>query len=84
MLLLATAGLGFTTEASAQSGGVALPAAPDGAVVAAKPPPYSRPFQLRPVMAASVLRSDTAFAFYENPVSGETGSTVASTLLFSY
>lgn len=35
-------------------------------------------------MAASVLRSDTAFAFYENPVSGETGSTVASTLLFSY
>jgi hypothetical protein len=48
------------------------------------PPPYSIPWQLRPAAAATVLRSDTAFAFYENPVSGESGSTVASMLLGSY
>lgn len=49
-----------------------------------KPPPYSLPWQLRPVVAASVVRSDTAFAFYENPVSKNNGSTVASMLLASY
>jgi hypothetical protein len=49
-----------------------------------KPPPYSLPFQLRPAVAASVVRSDTAFAFYENPQSGDSGSAIASTLLFSY
>jgi hypothetical protein len=47
-------------------------------------PPYSLPWQLRPAAIATVLRSDTAFAFYENPVSGESGSTVASMLLGSY
>src|SRR5689334_23299846 len=30
-----------------------------------KPPPYSLPFQLRPASAATVIRSDTAFAFYK-------------------
>lgn len=49
-----------------------------------KPPPYSLPFQLRPVVAASVVRSDTAIAFYSAPGGGASGSTVASTLLFSY
>ena len=49
-----------------------------------KPPPYSLPWQLRPVVAATVLRSDTAFAFYKDPASSESGSTVASMLLFSY
>jgi hypothetical protein len=49
-----------------------------------KPPPYSLPWQLRPVVAGTVLRSDTAFAFYENPTNGESGSTIASMLLFSY
>jgi hypothetical protein len=48
------------------------------------PPPYSLPWQLRPVAVANVVRSDTAIAFYENPVSGESGSTVASMLLGSY
>ena len=46
--------------------------------------PYSLPWQLRPVAPGSVVRSDTTFAFYENPANGESGSTVASTLLASY
>jgi hypothetical protein len=52
---------------------------------APKPPPplYSLPFQLRPVGVGNVVRSDTAFAFYEAP-NGESGSTVASMLLASY
>ncbi len=49
-----------------------------------KPPPYSLPFQLRPVVAATVIRSDTAFSFYENPATTRGGSTVASMLLGSY
>jgi hypothetical protein len=47
-------------------------------------PPYSIPFQLRPAAAVTVLRTDTSFAFYDDPVSGAEGSTVASTLLGSY
>ncbi|WP_437810965.1 hypothetical protein [Sorangium sp. So ce1078] len=49
-----------------------------------RPPPYSLPFQLRPVVAVSVVRSDTAVAFYSAPRASSSGSTVASTLLFSY
>jgi hypothetical protein len=57
---------------------------PEPAAAKPKPPPYSLPWQLRPVVAASVVRSDTAFAFYKNPVSKNSGSTVASMLLVSY
>jgi hypothetical protein len=46
------------------------------------PPPYSLPWQLRPVVAGNVVRSDTAVSFYEN--GGKDASTVASTLLMSY
>jgi hypothetical protein len=49
-----------------------------------KPPPYSLPWQLRPAVAASVVRSDTAFAFYKDNLGKESGSTVASMLLASY
>jgi hypothetical protein len=49
-----------------------------------KPPPYSLPWQLRPVVAGNVVRSDTAIAFYEHPTNGNSGTTVASMLLFSY
>jgi len=49
-----------------------------------KPPPYHLPFQLRPVAAATVIRSDTAFAFYKAPNDGPSGTTIASTLLASY
>jgi hypothetical protein len=48
------------------------------------PPPYSLPWQLRPATAGTVLRLDTAFAFYENPTTHNSGSTIAPMLLFSY
>lgn len=60
-----------------------LPAA-EPAAAKPKPPPYSLPWQLRPVVAGNVVRSDTAIAFYKNPVSKNSGTTVASMLLFSY
>ena len=50
---------------------------------AAPPAPYSLPWQLRPVAAANVLRSDTAFALYDNGADAK-GSTVATMLLASY
>jgi hypothetical protein len=51
-----------------------------------KPPKYSIPFQLRPVLAVNVLRSDTSLAFYKTPSAApveDSGTTVASMLLFS-
>src|SRR5215831_6360242 len=51
---------------------------------APKPPPYSLPWQLRPAAAASVVRLDTAFAFYEDPVSHKSGSAIVPILNFSY
>jgi len=51
--------------------------------IAPPPAPYSLPFQLRPAAVGTVVRSDTAFAFYEGPT-GNGGSTVASMLLGSY
>jgi hypothetical protein len=53
--------------------------------VATKPPPYSLPWQLRPVTVGNVVRSDTSVAFFRatNPMTGETepGTTVSSMLL---
>jgi hypothetical protein len=48
------------------------------------PPPYSLPWQLRPAAAGTVLRLDTAFAFYEDPATKNSGSTVVPILSFSY
>ena len=61
-------------------GAEAEPAAID-APPAPPPPsaPYSLPFQLRPAAATTAVRLDTAFAFYEDPVSHENGSTVVVT-----
>src|SRR5262245_20405790 len=52
---------------------------------AAPPPaaPYSLPWQLRAIGAATSVRSDTTSAFYED-VAGEAGHTVASMLSASY
>jgi hypothetical protein len=79
-LFLIASSLLIAHPAFAQTSGEAAPApaAPPA------PPPYSLPWQLRPAAAATVLRSDTAFAFYENPVSKNGGSTIASMLLGSY
>jgi hypothetical protein len=59
-------------------------AAPVPQVAKATPPPYSLPFQLRPVAAGNVVRSDTAVAFFKDPATEEAGSTVVTTLLASY
>ena len=77
LALLAALSLSGRAQAQADAPADAAPAPPP-------PPPYSLPWQLRPVAAANVVRSDTAIAFYENPMSGESGSTVASMLLGSY
>jgi hypothetical protein len=57
---------------------------PEPAAAKPKPPPYSLPWQLRPVVAGNVVRSDTTFAFYKHPTNDNSGTTVASMLLFSY
>jgi len=49
-----------------------------------KPPPYSLPWQLRPVAPGNVVRLDTAFGFYENPTTGKGGAAQATSLLGSY
>ncbi|HEX4475287.1 MAG TPA: hypothetical protein VH142_09440 [Polyangiaceae bacterium] len=49
-----------------------------------KKAPYSLPFNLRPTAAATVLRLDSPFAFYKDPGSGKSGSTIAPVLTFSY
>jgi hypothetical protein len=58
-------------------------APPPIAAPAPPPAPYSVPWQLRPVAAATVFRWDTALSFYENPMK-ESAETVASTMLVSY
>lgn len=58
--------------------------APEPAAAKPKPPPYSLPWQLRPVVAANVVRSDTAFAFFKDAAGKESGASFASMLLFSY
>ena len=45
--------------------------------------PYSVPWQLRPIVAPTVLRSDTSIAPYED-VGGQRGSTTASLFTASY
>jgi hypothetical protein len=49
----------------------------------AKPAPYSLPFQLRSVHAATVVRSDSSFASYENKL-GQGGSALVSMLTVAW
>jgi hypothetical protein len=58
--------------------------APPPAAAKPKPPPYSLPWQLRPIAPGNVIRLDTAFGFYKNPTSGESGAAQATSLLGSY
>ena len=60
----------------------ANPTAPPPPPLAKTPPAYSLPFQLRPITAANVVRSDTTVAGYDT-ADGD-GLTIASTLLVSY
>jgi hypothetical protein len=70
--------------AATESASGAGPAAAPAGGVAAPKPPYSLPWQLRPVIPGNVVRLDGAYAMYENKTRGESGSTIASTLSFSY
>ena len=60
-------------------------AAPTAAPAAspAAPAPYSLPWQLRPAVAGTVLRVDSAIALYEDQA-GNNGETVATMILGSY
>ncbi|HEX7480825.1 MAG TPA: hypothetical protein VF331_23690 [Polyangiales bacterium] len=73
-----------TPAATIEAAPSAEPAAPAEPSTKPTAPPYSLPWQLRPAAVGTVLRSDTAFAFYENPTNHNGGSTVASMLLGSY
>lgn len=68
----------------AASADASEPLAPPAASASPPPAPYSLPWQLRPAAAVTAVRSDTAFAFYEDPKSSRSGETVATTLLLSY
>lgn len=57
---------------------------PEPAAAKPKPPPYSLPWQLRPAVVGNVVRLDTAFAFYKDPVSKKSASTTVPMLLASY
>src|SRR5271167_173050 len=48
-----------------------------------KPDPYSLPFQLRTVMAATAVRSDTSFASYQNALA-QSGFAFVSELAAAY
>lgn len=61
-----------------------VPAEAEAAPPPPPPPPYSLPFALRPTGVANIVRSDTALGLYEDPASGESGSTLVSLLLASY
>jgi hypothetical protein len=69
-----------TQTAQAQAAGT--PAADTPPAAAPPSPPYSLPWQLRPAAIGTVVRSDTAFAFYKPATEG--GSTVASMLAGTY
>ncbi|MFO0567369.1 MAG: hypothetical protein U0263_17050 [Polyangiaceae bacterium] len=51
---------------------------------APKKPPYSLPWQLRPVVPGNVVRSDTSLQFFKPKGADSGGTTIASTLLASY
>ncbi|MEO6599433.1 MAG: hypothetical protein ABIQ16_06140 [Polyangiaceae bacterium] len=59
-------------------------AAPPPVPAKPKPPPYSLPWQLRPVAPGNVVRLDSSYAFYKNPGNPNQGHALASSLLGSY
>jgi hypothetical protein len=71
-----TARVAFATFLAAAASGVA------GAEPAPPPAPYAPPFQLRPAVAVSVIRADTAAAFYDDGMTR--GSTLVTGLIASY
>jgi hypothetical protein len=86
LVLSSTCVLGLSGAAHAQdTAGAKARAVEDAPKPAAvKPPPYSLPWQLRPVAPANVVRLDSSYGFYENPITHKKGSAFVSTLLGSY
>ena len=78
--------LGLSGVAHAEDAAAALaPAVEEAPTPAAtKPPPYSLPWQLRPVAPGNVVRLDSSYGFYESPTTHKKGSALVSTLLGSY
>lgn len=75
------------TEAAAAPADAAAPAEAAPATDAKpKPPPYSLPWQLRPIAPGNVARLDTSYGMYtvKSPAGDEKGSALVSMLLFSY
>ena len=70
----------FCTVAQAQE---AAPVAPEPPVASQpakpKPPPYSLPWQLRPVAPGNVVRLDSTYGFYKNPTTEKSGSALVTT-----
>lgn len=85
---VATASVTPPTEAtSVRSSPAATASAMPIGPPAAKPPPYSLPWQLRTLTVGNVIRSDTSVAFYDaTDAAGVTtpGTTVSSMLLATY
>jgi hypothetical protein len=74
-----TAAAPVETPAVAAHASAPLPVASS----APPPPPYSLPWQLRPLTVGNVVRSDTSVAFYKD-AAGNTGSSEVTMLLASY
>lgn len=60
-----------------------VPAEPAAPAAAPAPPPYSLPWQLRPVMPVTVIRTEASIGLYES-AAGESGTAVAGMVLGSY
>lgn len=81
--------LAFVGAAGAADPAPPAPPAAPSATPSSPPPPYSLPWQLRPAMPVSVVRSDTTIATYNKPgatpdAAPEGTFAVASMLLASY
>ncbi|MBX3125243.1 MAG: hypothetical protein KF718_00920 [Polyangiaceae bacterium] len=83
--LLTGAGILLASPALATQPGEPSPEVEPASPVKKKSP-YSLPWQLRPAMPGSVVRSDTSVAMFDvkTPAGDASGSTIASMLLFSY
>ncbi|HVZ87276.1 MAG TPA: hypothetical protein VHG72_09915 [Polyangia bacterium] len=92
MSCIAMAAAFLGTAAAARAETLAGPPSPEATAVATAvpgelvpavpPPPYSLPWQLRPVIPATAIRSDSSVAFYDTAGAG--GDTVATLLAGTY
>ncbi|HVW24369.1 MAG TPA: hypothetical protein VHC69_03320 [Polyangiaceae bacterium] len=90
LFFILNTGVAFAQEANAAAPAATAPTVPAAPpepappAGAAPPPPYSLPFQLRPAAAATAIRYDEAFGFYEDPGTHDSGFATVPILSFSY